>query len=273
VERAGEGNMKRVPPNFWTLLLAHILGSYFAYIPTIIIAPTGPESWIYVLLAPLCVPIYLAVMTIAEFPHYHSYMPDTWAAYTVGFAIVCLIRNRKLSVVWLVGPPMILTLLVTALSLPGTIAAARPWQSPLMGKSAPDFSLTSLSGTPFRMSQERGHVVLIDFWGIECPPCRAELKQTISELAGNTSLHDRGFRVWTINAWDDANSTQKFMQDNHYDFNVLLESDGAVEKLYPVHGAPTTYLVGRDGVILKSYSGFGTATDKQLRSDIAAALN
>jgi thiol-disulfide isomerase/thioredoxin len=122
------------------------------------------------------------------------------------------------------------------------------------------------------MSQERGHVILIDFWGIECPPCRAELKQTIAELAGNASLHDRGLRVWAINLWDDADSTQKFIHDNHYDFDVLVGPGRALEKLYPLDGIPTTYLIGRDGIVLKSFSGFGTTTDEELRSGIEAAL-
>ena len=39
---------------------------------------------------------------------------------------------------------------------------------------APDFTATSLTGTPIKMSSYRGKVLVLNFWGSWCPPCRSE---------------------------------------------------------------------------------------------------
>jgi len=267
--------MKRLHPDLLTLLLAHVAGSYCGYIPALLTRLMAPElhqrgGWIYVCLAPVCTPIYLALMTVADFPHYHSYVPQTWACYTIAFLIVCLIRHRKTPVLRLVIAPVFMTLFVTALEFPG--GAADPWRSPLEGKPAPEFTLTSLVGTTCTMSREKGHVVLIDFWATSCPPCRAELQQTIAKLAQDASMRERGLRVWTIDVTDNADTARKFMNENHYDFNVMLDSQHVAGNLYPGYGIPTTYLVARDGLIRKAFSGFDSETDKQLRGEIDAAL-
>jgi peroxiredoxin len=266
--------MKRVFPYVVTLLLAHVIGSYGALVPSILenaLKLNEHGNWILVCFAPIFTP-FLVLLTVMDFPHYLSDMPQAWAGYTIPFVIVCLFRRRKTPFVRLATLPVAITLLVTALWLRSAIAAPIPWHSPLETKPAPDFTLTALSGATCSISREKGHVILIDFWETNCPPCQAELKQTIAKLQGDTALHNQGLCVWTINIMDDADATRKFMDENHYDFPVILAPQNMIATLYPVDGTPTTYLIGRDGLIRKSFAGFDAATDLQLRMEIEAAL-
>ncbi|HZZ44276.1 MAG TPA: TlpA disulfide reductase family protein [Tepidisphaeraceae bacterium] len=268
--------MKKPHPTLLTLLLAHIAGSYSAYLPTLILFFQGHEPnpqglWI-ISLAPICTPIYLALTTITDFPHYYSTLPQVWACYTIPFLIICLLRRRKSPFLRLAFLPVIITLLVTAFWLPRGYAESRPWRSPLIDKPAPDFTLTTLAGDTRTLSQEKGHVILIDFWATTCPPCRAELKQTIAGLANDNKLYDLGLRVWAVNVMDNPDTTRKFIDDNHYNFTVLLDTPGAVAKLYPLQGIPTVYLVARNGSVRSAFVGFDPDNPHQIRDEIEAAL-
>jgi len=152
------------------------------------------------------------------------------------------------------------------------IQTVPPWHSALDGSFAPDFSLPTLSGGTCQLSSERGHIVLIDFWGTHCPPCVAELKLVISKLADDASLRDRGLRVWTVDVMDDSDAIRQFMATNHYHFTVISNAGGAVTNRYPTGGIPTTYVIGRDGKVRNVLTDFGPKTDDELRADINAAL-
>jgi peroxiredoxin len=147
-----------------------------------------------------------------------------------------------------------------------------PWQSPLVGIIAPDFAQPALSGGICQLSRERGHVVVLDFWGSDCPPCLAELKTCIAKLADDTSLRQRGLRVWTVNAMDSQDAIANFMAANQYHFLVVSNSGGAVTNKYSSGGLPTTFLIGRDGIVRKAFAGFDTKTQQDLSNAIEAAL-
>jgi cytochrome c biogenesis protein CcmG, thiol:disulfide interchange protein DsbE len=273
--------MKWSDPRLRTLLLAHAAGSFCAYFP-----PLSERSWqdlrwdwiAIIILAPVSVPLYLPALTVLHLIQYYSFepqrwdyrfMPLTWVCYTIPFLLVCLIRRKKAPVWKLAIALVVMTLFVATLWLHAAIVTSIPWRSPLEGKPAPDLALTTLAGDTFRMSQERGHVVLINFWATWCPPCKLELKEMIAKLADDTALHERGLRVWTIDGEEDADSVRKFMGENHYDFNVILDPKKVTATRYPIYGIPTTYVIARDGTVRKAFLGYAP---EKLWAEIDAAL-
>jgi len=135
--------------------------------------------------------------------------------------------------------------LVQATSSP----AAGLGSSVRVGSPAPDFTLFSLAGPPVSLHEQRGKVVLINFWATWCAPCREEMPAL---QAAYEKLADQGLVVLGVN-WTQVDylpDVEAFVEALGLTFPILLDSDGTVsEDLYQVLGLPTSVLIGRDGTI------------------------
>lgn len=109
---------------------------------------------------------------------------------------------------------------------------------------APDFTLQDTEGKTHRLSDYRGHVVIINFWTTWCPPCRDEIPSMNRALR---QLAPDGVVMLGINMGEDEDAIFLFSADFPADFPLLLDRDGAVIANWPVKGLPTTYIVAPDG--------------------------
>jgi peroxiredoxin len=162
--------------------------------------------------------------------------------------------------------------ILLALGLSHNLRAASSTPASLEGKPAPAIKLTTLNGRNLSLADQKGKVVLIDNWATWCPPCKASLPH-IQKLSADKSLADKGLVVWAVDAQEPRATVERFMDDNHYTFTVLLDEKGTTLRDYYVSGIPTTILVGRDGTVKKTFVGYGgDATAKQIDDAINAAL-
>ncbi len=122
-----------------------------------------------------------------------------------------------------------------------------------IGKTAPDFTLKSLSGTNLKLSEMTGNVVLINFWASWCGPCREEMPLL-------NALHKKyeplGFTVLGVNVEEDVNAAKGFLKNFPVDFPVLLDNTNQVSKLYEVIAMPTSVVVDRDGNMRYLHQGY-----------------
>jgi len=133
-------------------------------------------------------------------------------------------------------------------------AGARP--------KAPDVAGTTLTGSKFKLFTDRGSVVVMNFWGSWCTPCREEAP-ALGTLARNFAGTD--VRFVGVDIRDDPASAQAFMRTfrigypslNDPNDLVALDFNGTV----PPAGIPTTLVIDRSGRIAArivgqaSYSG------------------
>jgi thiol-disulfide isomerase/thioredoxin len=154
-----------------------------------------------------------------------------------------------------------LSLLVVAVALVGS-AASMPGlgQSviPIRAGSTLDFELQDLDGNPMRLSQFRGHPVIVDFWATWCPPCRKqipELKDLYSRYHKSKGLEIIGVACDTIQG-DGVRDIGPFVRKFKINYPVLVASAPVVDSL-GVEAIPTTLFIGRDGRLVQKVRGAG----------------
>jgi len=120
--------------------------------------------------------------------------------------------------------------------------------TPQTGFLAPNFAAKTLDGETVRLINLRGKVVLINIWASWCPPCRAEMPAI--ERVYQT-YKDNGFVVLAINSTmqDTVADARAFADGNKLSFPILMDETGKITRLYRVQSLPTSFFVGRDGII------------------------
>lgn len=120
-----------------------------------------------------------------------------------------------------------------------------------VGKSAPYFTAYTTDGGEITLSDNRGLVVLLDFWGVWCPPCKSRMPH-LKDLYDLYS--SRGLVVILVSTDPDEQDTIDFLDKNNYtDFISVWEPGGKsgnpIKQLYEVKSFPYTFLLDRQGVI------------------------
>jgi len=142
--------------------------------------------------------------------------------------------------------------------------------APQVGFLAPSFTLTDLHGQTVSLSDYQGKVVLLNFWASWCPPCRAEMP-AIQQVY--QSYQERGLDVLAINVsnQDTPRAMQDFLGTFAHSYPILLDTNGEVGRLYAVNSLPTTFFIGRDGIIQELVFG-GPLTVAGLSNRVEALL-
>jgi len=110
------------------------------------------------------------------------------------------------------------------------------------GLPAPSVNLPALDGGARDLAQERGKVVLLNFWATWCIPCRTEMPE-LQGLADD--LQGEPFVLFTIDLQEDASTITPFRQELGLRLPVLLDQDGDVTRTYGVRALPATFLEHR----------------------------
>jgi cytochrome c-type biogenesis protein len=117
---------------------------------------------------------------------------------------------------------------------------------------APDVQFQTLAGATFRLSELRGHVVLLNFWATWCIPCREEIP------ALNSLQHDleaRGLKVVGASLEDTADGVNAYQRSTRkLEYSVLIGGSEARTQFTPP-ALPTTYLIDRQGRIREKIIG------------------
>jgi cytochrome c biogenesis protein CcmG, thiol:disulfide interchange protein DsbE len=141
----------------------------------------------------------------------------------------------------------------------------------LKGKAAPDFSLKTVDGKDVKLSDQKGNVVLVDFWATWCPPCKESLPH-VQKVSADEALAKKGLKVFAVNDKEDPDVVKAFLAANKYTFMVPMDVDQKAMIAYSVSGIPTTLIVGRDGKITDVFVGYDEESAKQIDAAIDKAL-
>jgi len=140
------------------------------------------------------------------------------------------------------------------------------------GSTAPDFSLSTLSGQTVTLEQYRGKVVLLDFWATWCPPCRMTIPQLIKL---QEKYRDEGLVILGISIDDSRKISDKdllnFKKMNKINYLVLRSNRKVMQDYFTGErlSVPTMFVVDRNGKIRDKIVGY--APDP-LRKSLAAVM-
>ena len=119
---------------------------------------------------------------------------------------------------------------------------------------APASTFTRLDGRQVSMQDLRGKVVMVNFWATSCTTCVAEMPQMIETY---NKFKDQGMEfVAVAMRYDRPDYILNYAQTRKLPFTVAYDASGAAAKAWgDVAMTPTTFVVGKDGAILKTYLG------------------
>lgn len=118
------------------------------------------------------------------------------------------------------------------------------------GSQSVDFLFKDMEGKPFRLSENKGKVVLLYFWRMKCEECKTELR-AIDAL--QKKYKEKGLIVVAVGA-DSMHSAplyevHQFFDKEKFSFMKMRDEDGFVAEAYNVMRAPEVYVIDRDGTI------------------------
>jgi peroxiredoxin len=145
------------------------------------------------------------------------------------------------------------------------VPAANAKALALVGKSAPEFTLSARDERAFSLADDRGKVVVLAFWATWCPPCRAEMP-TFAKLQKEMASH--GVAIVPI-ANDDPSKAEDFLTKKKLDIWSLTDVDRRVSTLYGANALPKTFVLDRNGIVVNAI--LGKASEAELRTAIGAA--
>jgi peroxiredoxin len=148
----------------------------------------------------------------------------------------------------------------------GGVAAARP---STLADNAPDFTLRSADGPNVRLLEQRGRVVMVNFWATWCGPCRQEMPH-LNRLYGK--YRDAGFVLLAVNIDEDQAKAIALATRLGLRFPVLLDTDKKVSRLYDLSTMPSTVLIDRDGRMRYVHLGYRDGYEDTYETQIRELL-
>ncbi|MCF4008185.1 MAG: TlpA family protein disulfide reductase [Alishewanella sp.] len=160
---------------------------------------------------------------------------------------------------------LLLSLLLTVLSYCAVSAKVHATDS----AQAPDFTLKSLTGVNLRLAEQRGEIIVLNFWASWCSPCLQEMP-ALDQLANK--YRPLGVQVWGVNVEADSRAAQKYLSKTQVQFPILFDTENSVSERYQVQAMPTTVIINQHGDVFSVHRGYKPGYEQKYEDDIKTLL-
>jgi peroxiredoxin len=109
-----------------------------------------------------------------------------------------------------------------------------------------DFTLSELNGKTWTLKEQRGKVVVLNFWATWCPPCRKEMPDLESLYR---QFKDQGLVILAISD-EDSGKVKPFIAQEKVTYPILLDPGRKVNELFQIEGIPKTFVYDRNGKLV-----------------------
>ncbi len=136
-----------------------------------------------------------------------------------------------------------------------------------------------IDGTTAKLADRKGKVILLNLWGIWCPPCRAEMPHLV-EL--QEKYKDQGFQVIGLNVGDEDQQPEPLeniktfgekMKLNYELVRASREMTNQIYRLASFDAVPISLLIDREGHLRAVLRGGGPNTINQIKEYVAKTLD
>lgn len=138
-----------------------------------------------------------------------------------------------------------------------------------VGDSAPAFKVTTASGKSVTHKEFGGRVLLLNFWASWCPPCKEETP-SMNQMA--QTLGPKGLVVLGISVDEKEPAYRQFLASERVAFETALDPTSAISADYGTFKYPETYVIGRDGKVLRKFIGPRDWSSPELLKEIESLL-
>jgi peroxiredoxin len=144
--------------------------------------------------------------------------------------------------------------IVTFISPTGDASAATtgPPQVAQTPEAATPFTVQTLDGGTWKLADQRGKVVVLNFWASWCIPCRAEMPAFERVWQ---RYRDRDVAFLGLSVTDTLSAARDFVSETGVTYPTALDEGEAIALSFRVTGLPTTLLVDRDGIVRHRWLG------------------
>ncbi len=135
---------------------------------------------------------------------------------------------------------------------------------------APGFNLPKKGGA-IALESYRGKAILINFWATWCPPCVSEMP---SLVALHKAMEKKPFEILAISEDEEGwRAVDDFTRRLPLPFPVLLDPGGGVATEYGVYSLPESFLIDKNGIVVKHYRGPRDWLDGKITKEIQGYLD
>lgn len=139
------------------------------------------------------------------------------------------------------------------------------------GDPVPEYAVATLAGDTISLAALRGQAVMLNVWATWCIPCREEMPLL---EALHREFADQGLRVMgvSVDASSMTRDVEQFIEDRNLTFTILHDPDDRVTRAFRARAVPETYLIDRNGQLVRRWIGKFDPRAADVRRDVARAL-
>jgi peroxiredoxin len=120
------------------------------------------------------------------------------------------------------------------------------------GDQAPNFVLEDMNGNNIKLSELKGKGVFLNFWGTWCKPCEEEMPYMERQY---NYFKDYGVEILAVNIAESDVAIEAFVKKHGLTFPILKDKNRVVTEAYDITPIPTTFLIDKNGKVLKVITG------------------